>query len=143
MQKNTSIRLKAAVLLLIFALNTVVGFACSIGVNMGFNKHHHDEPVVHIHADGKRHHHHKKQHNHNHGKENCCNDSVIKFQQVDKHLASAAPTLPDAAAMAALVSAVFKIDIPIASEIAYSERVIRYYHPPPPDIRVFIQSFQI
>jgi hypothetical protein len=50
----------ASFLLTIFSVNTVVGFACSVGIDMGFNsKHHHDEEsteaVVHIHADGKKH----------------------------------------------------------------------------------------
>ncbi|HSC40408.1 MAG TPA: hypothetical protein VLD19_21135 [Chitinophagaceae bacterium] len=144
MKRIAPIKLKAAFLLLVFALNTVVGFACSMGVNMGFNKHHHDEPTVHIHADGKVHHHkQKKQHSHNHGKENCCNDSVVKFQQVDKNLAPGAPAIPGAAMMAALLSPIFSIDIFATSQIAHSPRVIPYYHPPPPDIRVFIQSFQI
>jgi len=144
MARITSIKLKAAFLLLVFALNTIVGFACSMGVNMGFNKHHHDEPTVHIHADGKRHHHKsKKQHSHNHGKDNCCNDSVVKFQQVDKSLAPGAPAIPTAAMMATLGNPIFSIDIFATSQIAHTTRVIRFYYPPPPDIRVFIQSFQI
>jgi hypothetical protein len=144
MKKNTSIKLKATFLLLVFALNTMVGFACSMDVNMGFNAHHHDEWPLHIHADGKVHHHkQKKQHSHSHGKENCCNDSVVKFQQVDKNLAPGAPAIPDAAMMAALLSPIFSIDVFATSQIAHTTRVIQYYHPPPPDIRVFIQSFQI
>lgn len=74
-------RLIGGFLVLIFTLNTIVGFACSLGVNMGFNvthhhaeenkdskhnhtngnKHHHeqddDKNLIHIHADGKEHHH--------------------------------------------------------------------------------------
>ena len=60
LKRNTSIKLKAGFLLTVFGLNTVIGFACSVGMNMGFNSGHHQEantsaPVVHIHADGKRH----------------------------------------------------------------------------------------
>jgi len=144
MKKITSIKLKAAFLLLVFALNTVVGVACSMGVNMGFNKHHHDEPTVHVHADGKLHHHkHEKQQGHSHGKDNCCNDAVVKFQQIDKNLAPSAQAISGAPIMAALVSPIFSIDIFATSQIAHTTRVIQYYHPPPPDIRVFIQSFQI
>ena len=41
MKKNSSIQLKAAFLLIVFALNTVLGFACSMGLDMGYNKSHH------------------------------------------------------------------------------------------------------
>jgi len=141
MQTNTSIKLKAAFLLLVFSLNTIVGFACAMGVNMGFNKHPHDESPAHVHADGK-HHHHKEKHHHHPGKDNCCNDAVVKFQQVDKNRVPGAP-MPGAVMMAALVSRVFSIDLSATSQIAHTTRVIQFYHPPPPDIRVFIQSFQI
>ena len=64
MKRNISIQLKAAFLLLVFAFNTVVGFACAVGINMGFNApHHHDEEeaiettVHHHHAGGKAHQH--------------------------------------------------------------------------------------
>ena len=101
-QKN---KIQALFLLSVFSLNTVVGFACSVGFDMGFNsKHHHDqeatEAVVHIHADGKKHIHQEKKENHKHnkshqgqdknhhkskeGKDNCCNDEVLKFEQLDK-----------------------------------------------------------
>lgn len=36
MKSTISIKIKAAFLLVVFALNTVVGFACSLGVDMGF-----------------------------------------------------------------------------------------------------------
>ena len=83
MKRNRSIQLKAAFLLLVFGLNTVVGFACSLGLDMGFNIPHHKEeasasPIhihkagkhehqketaktsVHVHADGKKHVHQKE-----------------------------------------------------------------------------------
>jgi len=48
-------------LLTVFGLNTIVGFACAMGMDMSFNASHHDseanEASVHIHADGKKHHH--------------------------------------------------------------------------------------
>ncbi|RYF86774.1 MAG: hypothetical protein EOO00_12945 [Chitinophagaceae bacterium] len=78
MKLQTSIKVKAAILIGIFSLNTVVGFACSLGVNMSFNSRHHTsdqpvEPSVHVHKDGKKHNHpaktgdahdHAKQHDH-------------------------------------------------------------------------------
>ena len=59
MNRKITIQLKAAFLLLVFGLNTIVGFACSLGLNMSFNASHHKEdvsaPAIHIHADGKKH----------------------------------------------------------------------------------------
>lgn len=43
MTYKNSIQLKAAFLLLVFTLNIIIGFACAMGLDMGFNpKHHHD-----------------------------------------------------------------------------------------------------
>ena len=69
MKKNISIQLKAAFLLIVFGLNTMVGFACAIGVDMGFNTtNHHDEEAteVHQHADGSKHDHHNQASKHEH-----------------------------------------------------------------------------
>ena len=86
MIKKFSTRWTAGFLTLIFTLNTIVGFACSLGINMGFNgshhhgeenkdskhdhtngkKHHHEHDdnknLIHIHADGKEHHHEQEEH---------------------------------------------------------------------------------
>lgn len=41
MKPPRAIQYKALFLLVTFSMNTVVGFACSMGVDMGFNSHHH------------------------------------------------------------------------------------------------------
>jgi hypothetical protein len=46
MKPNTSIQLKAAFLFIVFALNTAVGFACSMGLEMGYNNKHHQEETI-------------------------------------------------------------------------------------------------
>ena len=93
MNRNLSIQIKAAFLLLVFGLSTVVGFACAIGIDMGFNSsHHHDEVAskVHVHADGKKQHHQDKVSNHHDDnedtsqKDDCCNGKVVKISQADK-----------------------------------------------------------
>ena len=74
MRQNKSIKLKAAFLLTVFALNTVVAFACSMGLNMGYNKHHHStekvQPVAsahsHSHEPGTKPHHHTTPATHSH-----------------------------------------------------------------------------
>ena len=40
MRPTKSIQLKAAFLLLVFAFNTVLAFACSLGLKMGYNNRH-------------------------------------------------------------------------------------------------------
>ena len=164
MKDKTSIQIKAAFLLVVFALNTLVGFACSVGINMGFNSsHHHDEetrvPVVHIHADGKKHvhdevaekHDHNKGQHHNEvsgdpskeGKDNCCNDKVVKLDQQDKSLAKTIDYNH---------FVFFTTSVPVFhyTDLLYNfqftskvKHFVRSYHPPIPDIRVAIQSFQI
>ena len=74
MRQNKSIKLKAAFLLTVFALNTVVAFACSLGLNLGYNENHHSaeklQPVAsahsHSHAPGTKPHHHNTPATHSH-----------------------------------------------------------------------------
>lgn len=150
---------------MVFALNTVVGFACSVGVDMGFNTKHHEEneatkAVVHIHKDGKKHIHHEKKESHSHGKVHkhdqadnnqkpesekggCCKDNVLSFQQLDKSVPSSVSLIHPVFFTAFLAS---YCDINL---FAYTDVVrdikpfVRSYHPPIQDIRIAIQSFQI
>jgi hypothetical protein len=86
MRQNKSIKLKAAFLLTVFALNTVVAFACSLGLNMGYNEKHHNaekvQPVAaahsHSHAPGTKPHHHNTRETHSH-------DSNAKHGHDSKH----------------------------------------------------------
>lgn len=158
MSKTLSIRFKAAFLLLVFALNTLVGFACSVGMNMGFNsKHHHEEATtekVHVHADGKSHIH-KKNHSHSHhteidndhkstgDKDDCCKDKVVKITQLDKALVRPF-TIAQPVFVTAFLPASYKISLLHSTDIVTDLRqFVRSYHPPIPDIRIAIQSFQI
>lgn len=161
MNNSLIIQLKAAFFLVVFSLNTIIGFACSIGMDLGFNgKHHHGErdgviAIQHVHANGMKHEHagklHKhpgKDHNHQHepkdDKANCCNDSVIKFVQVDKSLSPSLKYVIDPFYSFALLSSFYDIDPLVYSSITKNNKFfVRSYHPPIPDIRVAIQSFQI
>lgn len=148
MSKALSIQLKAAFLLIIFSLNMFVGFACAVGVDMGFNTtHHHEEEAteVHVHADGKKHHHEKAEHKHSHkdGKDDCCNDKVVKLSQADKAVPQAAKLLSPVF-FTAFVATYYNINITYASQVNTSTKYfVRGHHPPIPDIRIAIQSFQI
>jgi hypothetical protein len=158
-------KLKATFLLVVFALNTVVGFACSVGVNMGFNTKHHDddeatEAVVHIHKDGKQHIHQEKKESHSHDKShkhdeankpdesksdqgNCCTNKVKQFQELDKSV-PASQSIVHPIFFAAFVAVYYSISLlPHADIVKDIKPFVRSYHPPIPDIRIAIQSFQI
>ena len=126
-----------------------VGTACALGVDMGFNSHHHEEEEtevsVHEHTNGKQHHHEEAEHKHTDKdkKDNCCNDDVLKLFKTDK----AVPQF------AKLISPIFytafqpaynTINIFYPSQVSTSNKYyVRGHHPPIPDIRIAIQSFQI
>jgi hypothetical protein len=148
MSKALSIQLKAAFLLFTFSLNMIVGFACAVGVDMSFNTtHHHEEEatVVHVHADGKKHHHEEAEHKHSRkdGKDNCCNDKVINLSQADKAVPQAAKLLSPIF-FTAFVVTYYNINITYVSQVNTPNKYfVRGHHPPIPDIRIAIQSFQI
>lgn len=159
MKGNTYIQFKAALLLIVFSMNTVIGFACAMGADMGYNNSHHEaeatEVAVHVHADGKKHHHEnepKKSHNDepaaNHHdkkdgskKDDCCTNEVMQFQQLDKNLA--AKVSMNMPVFIAIITTYFGIDIFKTVKLPVDKYSARHFHPPPPDIRIAIQSFQI
>ncbi len=148
MKRNLTIQLKAALLLVVFGLNTAVGFACAVGVDMDFNTSHHNEDEateIHTHADGGKHHHEEAENN-TAGKQDkgdCCNDSVIKLSQADKSVPPSA-TIISPVFFATFIPVFYTIDIFYTSQISVNIRYfVRGHHPPIPDIRIAIQSFQI
>ena len=154
MNRNKSNQLKACFLLIVFSLSTVVGFACSVGLDMGFNSHHHEEIAIEV----SENHHHDKSHHHddadihhhqtNNDKDdccnnNCCNKGVMKFQQVDKNIATSF-SLINTLFFTSFVAAFYNIDILSSNNnISTIKYFVRRHHPPIPDIRIAIQSFQI
>ncbi|SEL56998.1 hypothetical protein SAMN04488505_102573 [Chitinophaga rupis] len=151
MKRNTSIQLKASLLLIIFSLNMVVGFACSVGMNLGLNiADHHEETEV---IDHHHSHHHDKSHHHDvagghhHSKDkkdNCCNDPVTKFSQLDKSVPQSLNTAINPIFFTSFVYSFYNINILAAFEATTNIKYfVRSYHPPISDIRVAIQSFQI
>lgn len=148
MIKAFPIQLKAALLLIIFGLNMLVGFACAIGVDMSFNtNHHHQEEAteIHVHADGKKHHHKKVENKHakKGGKDDCCGDKVVKIAQADKAVPQAAKILSPVFINAFLAS-YYNLNTTYASQVNTSTKYfVRGHHPPIPDIRIAIRSFQI
>lgn len=153
MKRNISIKIKAALLLLVFSLNTGVGFACAVGLDMGFNTSHHQEeatkPSIHIHSDGKKHEHHNESAKQHHeeketpkkDKDDCCNDDVLKFQNLDKNLNQNNKTAINIPVLTAILTTFSGIDIFRTAEPPL--HTARYLFPPPPDILISIQRFQI
>jgi hypothetical protein len=160
MKTKNSILLNAAFLLIVFSVNTIIGFACAVGIDMGFNAtHHHDEEGVevaqHVHSAGEKHMHHNgtgKHHdeavNHHHkskdGKDNCCNDKVIQFSQLDKSIPQSLRLTTAPGLFTSFISSFYHSDAILTSPQFKSTRYfVRGHHPPIRDIRVAIQSFQI
>ena len=148
MKKTLSIQLKAAFLVLVFGFNTITGFACAIGIDIGFNKtHHHEEEatVPHVHADGKIHHHKEAAHKHSDKdeKDDCCTDKVLKIYQADKAVPQAVKLLSPVF-FTAFIAVYNNITISYPSPVnTFTKYFVRGHHPPIPDIRIAIQSFQI
>ena len=167
MDPSRTMKYKALFLLVTFSLNTVIGFACSLGVDMGFNSDHHsnNRGQQHEHSDAANHHEHDGNNSHSHqhetkshhhsdtenntvsfssqSEDNCCKDFVIGFQSLDKLLANqnnAQQKITDLSPF---------IIVLIAEATNTKGFVLHLRIPPkevdysPPDIRVFIQSFLI
>ena len=85
--------IRALFLLVVFSMNTLAGFACSICIDMGYNANHHagsshtHKKAHSDHSSDNIHHKHgttKEKSNHH----DCCSDEITKFIQLDKSLAS-------------------------------------------------------
>lgn len=147
MKIKLSIQLKAAFLIIVFGLNTAVGFACAMGID--FNAAHKNEAVkVHVHADGKKHHHNKpgksqQQKKEQHKKDDCCTDKVIKFQNLDKNITQGFKNFFAAPILVPVVSNLFDNNNFNTLPVAPAKYVVRNFHPPPSSILVIIHRFQI
>lgn len=91
MKPSKVIKYKSLFLLVSFSLNSVVGFGCSLGLDRGFNSKHHqrsdDEQPEYSHKD------HPGAHGNDHNTfilkaedENCCNDFVVGYQNLDQQV---------------------------------------------------------
>jgi hypothetical protein len=155
MKSFTSIQSKAAFLTFVFLLNTIVGFACAIGTDMGVKTDHHQKPEIsahsHKHDDGHKHKHpeHKQAATDHHApkesKDNCCKDQVEKLTKADKlHQSSfdySLLSLPSFILPAAVQN--FGGTSGIVLVNVSNSHFVRHCRPPIPDVRIAIQSFQI
>ena len=161
MKTRLSIKFKAIFLTIIFLMNTIVGFACTVGIDMGYNKSHHSEPqavvknTAHSHPPGTKKHSHQHAHTktptskhhekeHRDKKDDCCKDEVAKFLSIDKQ------TVKSTIIKVPLL--LQEVIIPVYGQLAIvahgvhtpnNSYFVRCHHPPIPDIRTAVKSFQI
>lgn len=152
MKIRRSTQFKAAFLTTVFLLNTLVGFACAVGVNMGFNSDHHQEDngtfdSHHAHKHMEPHRHDKATSDHHSSKgskDDCCKDEVARITNAEK----VAQRNFD---YSLLTISVFNLPVttypigglkrfPVNTPNAY---FVRHCRAPVPDVRIAIQSFQI
>ncbi len=165
MNYRVSIQIRAIFLLVVFSLNTIIGFACAIGIDMGYNSTHHAEkdiPRAASHSHGHEHEASSSGHD-NHGKTNhhaaehhvagnsqedsksddCCSNEITNLLQEEKSLAS--PLSIEHPGLEYFNPATFDvIEASFHNSVDKDKKYfVRQHHPPIPDIRIAIQSFQI
>ena len=143
MKTYSSIKLKSALLVIVFFLNTIIGFACSIGLDTVFK-----EGVfqtgsnliaLDLHTSEEVSDHHDEE-----SEDPCCKDEVEKFEKIDK----LAPQSSDSG-LSPIISSTFLSEYYHHSTLFTTILlpINRYqllkHHPPIPDIRIARQSFQI
>lgn len=156
MRHTVTIRIKAIFLLVIFSLNSIMGFACSIGLNLGYNQHHHAKEQAPSHAIANEYASENSDHcgavepgdatddNSSPAKQHdCCKDEVLKFTLLDKSVSSSikidAPTQ-----FASDVAAMYFLSVWCSQHISTIHYYVQSDHPPiSKDIRIAVQSFQI
>lgn len=133
MKSKMSISFRALFLLIVFLLNTAIGFACALtsGLLITPAHHSHDKHASHHghHAPVKPSHH-------------CCGDDMVSFALLDKTKSwnDDHTWIP----LPVTLLPVKWLTVPSASWSAISHRyVILHQYPPPKDIRIAIQSFLI
>lgn len=145
-------------LMMIFSMNSIMGFACSTGLNLGYNSHHHaktQEPShttvsEELYASGNTDHcgsaepaivpgDDASSNNSN----DCCRDGVLKFTLLDKNVSSSIKI--DAPAQFAIdIAAMYFLAAWNAQHVSTAHYYVQSDHPPiSTDIRIAIQSFQI
>ena len=126
-------RVKAIVLLMVFSLNTVAGFACSVGVDMGYNTKHHEHGT----SGHAAKHNHTHKHHHVHKpitgiqlkaiKDDCCSGQVVDFNKLEKSVPNndfllQAPSFEISTALFELLANDVAVDPTIASQSQFVRR---------------------
>ncbi len=135
--------------MLVFSFNTVLGFACSLGLDMGYNKRHHQHDAESFHSaqhhghskEGKEHHHSSSSNSSN--KDDCCSNGATSFNLLNKTIPHQVEIVPQVYftdfTFVGFHSGIF----PYTNVTKRLKPFVRSHHPPIADIRIAIQSFQI
>ncbi|WP_316753247.1 HYC_CC_PP family protein [Pedobacter gandavensis] len=155
MKGKLSVPLKAVFLLVVFLLNTVVGFACAVTMQNGTpqQEQHATESHKHTGHDHANHDHSKSadahhdltdHHTTKKDKDECCKDEVTKLLKEDKVSPSKITFSIQPVTFFALLPTYYQLNA-LASSVYQpnTKYFVRSYHPPTWDIRISIQSFQI
>ena len=152
-QRKNSI--KGLILLTVFSLNTVAGFACSLGLNMGYNKNHHQHNTSHSqteeNAPKEKHHEHNplssqsKSADSPVNNDDCCTNGVADFIKLDKSVASG--TVLQLPVFLILFASLFILPIDNSVSLIdtslYGSLRRSWHSTDDTDLRIVIQSFQI
>lgn len=142
MKPNSTIKFKALFLLIIFSFSTMMSFACSLGLDMGYNNGHHtkkktaheccEKPVS------------TSENQSSEEKDDCCTNSVINFQLMAKSITQY--NIDFSVPVSTLHHDLLEF-LQVLNQFSFSSdlkrAVLRTIQMPPPDIRVSIRSFQI
>lgn len=132
----------------------MLGFACSLDLQMGYNEHHHETEVAavalhtehHEHAKNQQHYEDKKQHHPEDGSsdDDCCSNGVTSFNLINKTVPQQVqlvhPVFFTSFTASWLDTGILFSYINVTKDI---KPFVRSHHPPIADIRIAIQSFQI
>lgn len=145
-------------------MNIVLVFACSVGISMGYNNSHHpDEKAAVVHNHDNSHHEEgkaeastkpNKAHSHDDeiadhqqsqkSKDDCCTDEAEQFAKMDKMTPKSLDFNLQPVFFGAFLSSFHHADIfQSFQSVSESKYFVRGHHPPIPEIRLAIQSFQI
>lgn len=145
MSHQAKYKIIAAFLLFVFSMNTIAGFACSLGIDMGYNAQHHSHEKqelakTHSHSDAGI-----SLANISPAQEDCCSGPVNSFAQLDKSvpyndLHVKPPVFSILSICHFLITGKAEPELDGSSKFGFIQR----WRPlDDTDIRIAIQSFQI
>lgn len=146
MKIRSTVKFKAVFLTIVFLLNTIVGFACAIGMDMVFNSGHHKVQKVilaseHIHEHDKT----ETDHHSSKGsKDNCCKDEFAKIIKAEKMAQRSFDYNLLSMSFFDLPARAYFIGGLTTSPVnTLNAHFLRHCRSPISDLRIAIQSFQI
>jgi hypothetical protein len=148
-------KIRALLLMMVFSLSTIAGFACSVGLDLGYNSGHHEDPVPACHSGAGSHPSVQKANVNNSipgemfsdrsKAKDCCTNEVTDFIKMEKSVTQGMADL-QAPVFALAFASVFiaPVNNPEFSVTPNGFQFLRRGSPlHDTDIRIVIQSFQI